>query len=160
VNGLLHQYFTGYYLKNLLRWEDRCSMQYSVESRTPFSDDIDLIEYVFSLPGAYKIRRGWSKALLRDAMKGLLPEEVRTRRDKLGFTTPQADWLQKINPEMRTMIAELCSLDDTGLLNHTRLLKDWDAVFATPKLYKVQDLAWRYLNFLLWKKLFLSPEGR
>jgi asparagine synthase (glutamine-hydrolysing) len=156
LNELLDRYFTGYYLKNLLRWEDRCSMQYSVESRTPFSDDINLIEYVFSIPGAYKIHKGWSKALFRDAMKGILPEEIRTRRDKLGFTTPQSDWLQHIHPLMKARIADLCTTDDTQLIDHQRLLKNWELIFSTPRLRKAQDLAWRYLNFLLWKKMFIK----
>jgi asparagine synthase (glutamine-hydrolysing) len=154
VNHLLHHYFTGYYLKNLLRWEDRCSMQYSVESRTPFSDDINLIEYVFSIPAEFKIRSGWSKVLLRKAMEGILPEEIRTRRDKLGFATPQTDWLMQINGEMKQMISELSVLDSSRMIDHGRLLKDWDNIFSTPEKWKVQDMAWRYLNFLTWKKVF------
>jgi asparagine synthase (glutamine-hydrolysing) len=154
LNELLHYYFTGYYLKNLLRWEDRCSMQYSVESRTPFSDDIDLIEFVFSIPAAYKIRSGWSKNLMRKAMKGILPEEIRTRRDKLGFATPQTEWLMQINASMKTRILELKELDDTGIVNQQKLFKDWEVIFSNPSLSKAQDFVWRYLNFLIWKQIF------
>jgi len=154
VNNLLHQYFTGYYLKNLLRWEDRCSMQYSIESRTPFADDINLIEAVFSLPSSFKIRHGWSKALLRDAMKGIIPDPIRLRTDKLGFATPQTEWLIQINKEMKETISGLISHDDSGIINHQKLLKEWDTIFSRPSLWKARDFAFRYLNFLIWKKQF------
>lgn len=154
VNNLLHQYFTGYYLKNLLRWEDRCSMQYSIESRTPFADDINLIEAVFSLPSSYKIRHGWSKSLLRDAMKGIIPDPIRLRTDKLGFATPQTEWLIQINKEMKETISGLISHDDSGIINHQKLLKEWDTIFSKPALWKARDFAFRYLNFLIWKEKF------
>lgn len=154
VNELLHKYFTGYYLKNLLRWEDRCSMQYSIESRTPFADDIDLIETVFSYPAHFKIRQGWSKALLRDAMQGVLPDDVRLRRDKLGFATPQDEWLRQIHPEMKTQIQQLISQDTTGIINPKLLLKEWDKIFSLPSMSKARDFSFRYLNFLIWKKKF------
>jgi asparagine synthase (glutamine-hydrolysing) len=60
----------------MLRWEQHFSMQYSVESRTTFSDEIDLIEYLYSLPAEFKIRSGWSKLLLCKAMVGKLPQDV------------------------------------------------------------------------------------
>jgi asparagine synthase (glutamine-hydrolysing) len=154
LNELLNQYFTGYYLKNLLRWEDRCSMQYSIESRTPFSDDIELVEYVFSIPAVYKIRQGWSKHLLREAMKDILPEEIRTRKDKLGFATPQQNWLQQLQQPIRSKIQELLPLDTLGMVDHENLLKNWDLIFSKPSLWKVQDMAWRYLNYLIWIKTF------
>ncbi len=154
VNELLHTYFTGYYLKNLLRWEDRCSMQYSIESRTPFADDIDLIETVFSYPAHFKIRNGWSKALLRDAMKGILPDDIRLRRDKLGFATPQDEWLRQINADMKSQITQLCPLDTSGIIDPQRLLRDWDTIFAQPSLTKARDFAFRYLNYLIWTKKF------
>lgn len=154
LNALLHQYVTGYYLKNLLRWEDRCSMQYSIESRTPFADDIPLIEAVFSLPASYKIRSGWSKTLLRDAMKGIIPDAIRQRSDKLGFATPQNDWLKSQGSQMKELIVGLITHDDTGIVDHQRLLKEWDKIFSSPGLWKVRDFAFRYLNFLIWKKRF------
>ena len=60
-------------------------MQHSIESRTPFSDDIHLIEAAFSLPANYKIKNGWSKYILREAIKGVVPEAIRLRKDKKGF---------------------------------------------------------------------------
>jgi asparagine synthase (glutamine-hydrolysing) len=56
LNKMLMQEFTNTRLKAYLKCEDRCSMWHSVESRTPFADDINLIEYAFQLPSSYKIK--------------------------------------------------------------------------------------------------------
>jgi asparagine synthase (glutamine-hydrolysing) len=154
VNELLHHYFTGYYLKNLLRWEDRCSMQYSIESRTPFADDQELIELIFSIPSSFKIRKGFTKALQREAMTGILPEAVRLRRDKLGFATPQSAWLTRINPGMKELIADLQSHDDLGMVDYQLLMKDWDRIFSDPSLGKSRDFVFRLLNYLIWRERF------
>ncbi|MFZ4413870.1 MAG: asparagine synthase (glutamine-hydrolyzing) [Bacteroidales bacterium] len=150
-NALLHQFFTKHYLKNLLRWEDRCSMTFSVESRTPFSDDIQLIEKIFNISATYKIRNGWSKSLLRNAMQGVLPEAIKNRTDKMGFSTPQQLWLQQINQQMKAKIIELHHLDH--FVNSERLLKDWDSIFNGNDTKK-QDFVWRYMNYLMWREIF------
>ena len=74
-----------------LRVEDRNSMAHSVEARLPFLD-YRLVSLAFSLPGEWKLRGGWNKYLVREAMKGVIAEPVRTRRDKMGFPTPSKDW--------------------------------------------------------------------
>jgi len=153
LNSALHDYFTNGYLRNLLRWEDRCSMQYSVESRTPFADDIDLIEYVFSLPSVYKIHKGRSKFLLREAMVDVLPEGIYTRSDKLGFATPQSLWLMQSEKRMKAIINELAGLDTEKFVDSQKLLKNWDVIFSGTKNPKLMDFTWRYMNFLMWRKV-------
>lgn len=155
TNKLLHKYFTESYLKNLLRWEDRCSMAFSVESRTPFSDDINLIEYIFALPANYKIYKGWSKSLLRNAMQGILPDTIKNRSDKMGFSTPQQAWLKEINKEMKSRISALKHNDN--FVDAGKLLNDWDKIFEGNNI-KAQDFAWRYMNYLMWKQMFFG-EG-
>lgn len=76
----------------LLRYEDRNSMAHSIEARVPFMD-YRLVQFIYSLPATFKIRNGYTKALLRDSLKGTLPNEIRTRISKLGFATPQSDWM-------------------------------------------------------------------
>jgi len=88
LNELLFYYMTTYSLPYLLRGEDRNSMAHSIEARVPFTDH-RLVDYVFSLPAAYKIRYGWTKWLLRLAVEDLLPPEIVWRKDKMGFATPQ-----------------------------------------------------------------------
>ncbi|MBA3665706.1 MAG: asparagine synthase (glutamine-hydrolyzing) [Bacteroidetes bacterium] len=80
-------------LKSFLKCEDRCGMWHSVESRTPFSDDVELIDLMFSFNGNRKIKNGVSKYLLREATKNVLPAEVYNRYDKRGFETPMKKWL-------------------------------------------------------------------
>lgn len=87
-------------LPALLRYEDRNSMAFSVEARTPFLD-YRLVERAMALPAGDLIRDGWTKALLRQAMAGVLPESVRLRRDKLGFATPETRWLTELAPQVR-----------------------------------------------------------
>jgi asparagine synthase (glutamine-hydrolysing) len=153
MNQWLHNFFTQYYLKNLLRWEDRCSMQYSIESRTPFADDKDLIEFVFSVPASYKIHQGWSKYLLRNAMKDVLPQSIFQRTDKLGFATPQANWLMNENLKMKKHIQELASYDTDNIVNTNQLLNNWNSIFAFANQRSTQDFVWRYMNYLMWRKV-------
>lgn len=92
VNELLFNYMTQYSLPHLLRGEDRNSMAHSIEARVPFTD-YRLVDYVFSIPGIYKIRHGWTKWLLRLAVEDILPPDIVWRTDKLGFATPA--WASK-----------------------------------------------------------------
>jgi asparagine synthase (glutamine-hydrolysing) len=70
---------------------DRCSMASGVECRMPFMD-FRLVEYVFSLPLPSRIGHGFTKRILRESMRGILPEHVRTNRTKTGFNAPFSDW--------------------------------------------------------------------
>ncbi len=76
----------------LLRLEDRNSMAHSIETRLPFLD-YELAQFLVSCSPSLKLRNGWSKWILRDALIGQLPEKVRRRRTKLGFDTPISSWL-------------------------------------------------------------------
>jgi asparagine synthase (glutamine-hydrolysing) len=91
-------------LKSFLKCEDRCGMWHSVESRTPFSDDPDLINLMFSFNGNKKIQNGISKYLLREAVKKKLPPEIYSRYDKKGFETPMQDWMRQVRPRLLSEI--------------------------------------------------------
>lgn len=81
-------------LPTILRNFDRCSMAHGVEIRAPFLD-WRLVCYIFSLNMNAKIGQGFTKRILREAMKGLLPETIRTRTAKVGFASPINEWLKK-----------------------------------------------------------------
>jgi asparagine synthase (glutamine-hydrolysing) len=87
-------------LPALLRYEDRNAMAFSIEARTPFLD-YRLVESALGWPAEALIRDGWTKAPLRDATRGLVPETVRLRRDKLGFATPERRFLREMAPQVR-----------------------------------------------------------
>jgi asparagine synthase (glutamine-hydrolysing) len=92
-------------LPELLRYEDRNSMAFSIESRVPFLDH-PLVELVLSLPTHFKIHDGWTKFVQRKASEGLLPDEIVWRRDKLGFTTPQQAWRRALVGPLREFVRE------------------------------------------------------
>jgi asparagine synthase (glutamine-hydrolysing) len=93
LTNVLYWELTRTRLPALLRYEDRLSMAFSIESRVPFLDH-RLVELAFSLPDDVKRRAGWSKYGLRRALDGLLPSSVVWRRDKKGFPTPVGSWLR------------------------------------------------------------------
>ena len=68
-------------------------MGHGVEVRMPFLD-WNVVCYAFSSPDESKVSQGFTKRLLREAMRGVVPEPLRLRRDKLGFTAPVTDWLR------------------------------------------------------------------
>ncbi|HEY1551362.1 MAG TPA: asparagine synthase-related protein, partial [Kofleriaceae bacterium] len=81
-------------LPALLRFADRNSMAFSIESRTPLLD-YRIVEHLFKLPLPLIMRGGWTKWIFRTAMEGQLPPAVQWRKDKMGFVTPEAIWLEQ-----------------------------------------------------------------
>ncbi|GAA4464979.1 asparagine synthase (glutamine-hydrolyzing) [Nemorincola caseinilytica] len=96
-DNLLRQVY-GEPLPALLRYEDRNSMAWSVESRTPFMD-YRLLEFTLGLPEEYVYRQGERKTILRRAMRGILPQAIEQRKDKMGFVTPEEIWLKEEGKE-------------------------------------------------------------
>ncbi len=150
LNQHLYQLITDYNLKTLLKYEDRNSMRFSIESRTPFADDIYLIEYLFKIPSVYKIRNGYSKYILRQAMKDVLPEEIRKRVDKIGFGTPEEKWL-KYN---RKFIEEI--LTQSKILKEITNIKMLFNELNSGKIFKEKNMLWRFLNLSLWYEIFIN----
>ena len=95
-----------YKLEHLLKWEDRNSMWFSLEARVPFLD-YRLVERTLALPDDFIIHEGMTKHILREAMKGTLPEPIRMRRDKVGFETPEDEWFR--TPVFQRYITDLIS---------------------------------------------------
>jgi len=81
-------------LVDLLHYEDRNSMAFSIETRLPFLD-YRLVDFAFSLPHSYKIRDAKTKLLLHPVARDVLPEKVYHRPDKMGFSTPGQYWFQR-----------------------------------------------------------------
>ena len=90
---VLYESFHRISLPRILRNFDAYSMGHGVEIRMPFLD-WKVVCYAFSTPDESKVGNGLSKNLLREAMRGVVPEPLRLRRDKLGFTAPVNDWLR------------------------------------------------------------------
>ena len=90
-------------LPALLHWEDRNSMAFSIESRVPFLDH-RVVEFLAALPLCQKIRNGVTKYILRKAIKGLVPDAIRCRMDKMGFVTPEEVWMRE---SMRPFVLDI-----------------------------------------------------
>lgn len=120
-------------------------MWHSVESRTPFSDDIELITLLFSFDGQRKIQQGISKYLLREAVKTKLPPQIYSRFDKKGFETPMQRWMKEIHEEVLLEIKssnfhfvdnnQLAKADPSNQYHNKLLFKlfvlsKWHKVFA------------------------------
>ena len=80
-------------LPTLLRNYDRYSMINGVEIRMPFLDH-RIVSFAFSIPGSSKVRNGFSKAIVRDAMKGLISDDIRLLKRKIGFNSPFTEWIK------------------------------------------------------------------
>jgi asparagine synthase (glutamine-hydrolysing) len=141
-------------LPQLLREEDRNSMAYSIESRLPFLDH-RLVEFAMNLPGGYKIHRGQTKYVLREALRGVLPEDIRTRAGKLGFGTPINDWLR--TPEMSALVREVFASPEfrgRPYLDPERIL----ALFEDHQAGRTDSYQtiWKALNLELWLRRFVD----
>jgi len=93
LNDLLYHNTMFFGLEELLRYADRNSMSHSVEVRLPFLSH-ELVQFIFSLPSHYKIQNGFTKYILRESMKQVLPPSIVYRTDKIGYEPPQQQWMQ------------------------------------------------------------------
>lgn len=148
LNNYLYQLTFRGNLQQLLRYEDRDSMAFSVEARVPFLD-YRIVELVFRLPSNYKIRNGYTKAVMRRGMAGVLPEKIRWRTSKLGFATPERLWQQSV---LRPLIEEAIQSDYMRRFIVPSLALEYLAQLGK---YDVSDFApWRWLNLYLWGKVY------
>ena len=131
-------------LPSLLRYEDRTSMAHAVEARVPFVDH-ELIELGLRIPPEHLFRGGRGKAVLLEAMTGVLPEAIRGRRTKMGFESPQSSWMHgalgaEVERLIRSSDAVRQWIDIEVLLNDSQVTeKDWNRVQSTR--FRVASLA-------------------
>lgn len=149
LNTTLKNYAFGEKLQVMLRLEDRMSMHFSVESRTPFSDDNALLEFAMNLPATFKIRNGVRKYILRDAVKNILPKQILHRTDKIGFQTPEFEWLSSLTAEIPNLIeSNINQFVDTQLIK-----KNLTTVISNPTSHESSRLL-RFVFFSQWKKIY------
>jgi asparagine synthase (glutamine-hydrolysing) len=126
-------------LRSLLRYEDRNSMAFSIESRVPFLTPA-LAEFATGMPDDYLIAPdGTGKLVLRRSLHGLVPAPILERRDKIGFATPEARWLQSLG----TWTEQQFSSATTGGAGPIR-------VEQARRRPQTDPAHWRLLNFIRW----------
>jgi asparagine synthase (glutamine-hydrolysing) len=127
VNTMSQLELRGYMANTLLRDTDAMSMAHSLEVRVPFVD-VNVVNYVLSLPGDWKLRNGSAKPLLADALADLLPRDF-LARPKMGFTLPFEKWIQQ---NLRHEISSV--LEDAGpILNPKAVKKIWRDFLEKPR---------------------------
>jgi asparagine synthase (glutamine-hydrolysing) len=158
LNNLLWNELRSEGLPEVLHAEDALSMAFSVESRTPFLDH-RLVELCFSLPFTDKIADGWTKSILRRALREEVPTEVLERRRKLGFSAPAADWLRRdaTRAQVRDLLLDRRALD-RGYLDGRRVELGLRAFESGPQLYVAHRVGrvWRWITLELWFQQFVD----
>jgi asparagine synthase (glutamine-hydrolysing) len=143
------------YLVELLMKQDQMSMAASIESRVPFLDH-KLVEYAATLPDAWKLSGFTTKRVLRESMKGLLPESI-LNRPKMGFPVPFAGWTRgSWNSVARDVLLDRRSRE-RGIIDPPavdRLLRD-----HAEGRTEGGDRIWSLLNLELWHRTFIDREG-
>lgn len=152
----LHQDLTSTQLPALLRYEDRNSMAFSIESRVPFLD-YRLVEFVFSLPAEMKMRDSVTKLILRKAMHGILPPEIENRQDKMGFVTPESVWFRNGLRQTFERLFNSQEIASRGIFDISRIQEEWEDY----KVGRRNDsfLIWRIASVELWFRTFIDQEG-
>jgi asparagine synthase (glutamine-hydrolysing) len=143
----LYEIFHITILPTLLRNYDRYSMASGVEIRMPFMDH-RLVAYTFSLPWTSKVGGGYTKRIFRDAMKGILPEEIRTRRDKIGWNAPLHEWLRG---KLKKEVGKFLKNDNLP----KEVLEAWNLFqkMPNPDFYEGQKV-WNLLMPHIWKNSY------
>jgi len=147
-------------LPTLLRYEDRNSMAYSVEGRLPFLTT-KLAEFILSLPTEYLVdASGTSKAVFRTAMRGLVPDAVLDRRDKVGFAVPIQAWIPLVPnlPDLLEEAGRIPAVDERVVARLLAAVRSGQPLsgFLT-RIAKGDQLR---NSFLVWRLVGLAAWGR
>lgn len=139
----------AYRIPRLLRYADRNSMRFSIESRVPYLTT-EMADFLYSLPEEYLISSsGESKHIFRKAMRNLVPDQVLDRRDKIGYDTPQKSLLSSMNEVFHENIEGLEGnpFFDKKILFQVYGKEAFQNLDANP-------LHWRVINFFIWMNQF------
>ena len=125
-------------------------MLFSIESRLPFLDH-RLVQYIIGLPSSYKIKDGYTKAILREAITEL-PDMIKYRKDKMGFVAPDAQWIIQNSEAVRAELKEI--IDTTGIFSN-ELLTRFDKFIEGRLGY--EPVYFRALTFKRFCSIFKIP---
>jgi len=147
----LYRDLAKFSLPSLLRYEDRNSMAFSIESRVPFLTP-ELVSFIFSLPEEYIIAPdGTTKAVFRQAMRGIVPGPILDRGDKIGFATPEKQWLLKLRPWVERVLSSKAAVQ-IHALDLKALSEEWQWILEGRRSFDWR--VWRWVNLILWAEKF------
>jgi asparagine synthase (glutamine-hydrolysing) len=153
LNDALLNHFE-YKLEHLLKWEDRNSMIFSLEARCPFLD-YRLVEKTLATSSDLIIRKGMTKHILRESMKGILPDKIRLRKDKIGFGTPEDEWMR--TQEWQALIIDLLksrSFKERNLIDPEIALKRYQ-VHLSGKANLSKEI-WKWIHLEIWHREYID----
>jgi asparagine synthase (glutamine-hydrolysing) len=137
-------------LPMLLRWEDRNSMAFSIEARVPFVDR-RVVETAIASPAGAKLGSGVQKQILRSAMRGLVPDAILDRKDKLGFLGSEELWMTRTHRrQFRALLQQ--AVDGLPGIVSPSILRDFDAVCEGRKRFDYRF--WRAICLDRWRRRF------
>lgn len=136
-------------LPALLRYEDANSMTHSIEARVPFLDH-RLVEFAFSLPDAMKVNEMDRKRVLRKAMKGIVPDVIRLRSDKIGFKASPS-WTFSLAANRKDEFIENATGFERSWFDGVELKRYFQGDRFTDEMEKI---LWRIINLKLWARNF------
>jgi len=142
----LRSQLRDYGLNQILQYEDMSSMSQGIEIRSPFVD-YRLMEFAFALPSEAKFSRGVTKKILRDGFDARVPHSIIRAKNKIGFATPIAEWLQV--PQMQALIRDVT---ETASFKQRSLWKanELRARLSQPLQHDHATAAWRFLMTANW----------
>lgn len=139
-------------LPMLLRYEDRNSMRFSIESRVPFLTR-QIAEFLLSLPEEYLVdQHGMRKSVLRGAMRGFVPDAIVNRRDKIGFAAPENKWMRDLTPWVTNLLKSEAA-HAIPALNLSEINACWQQIISGQQSSR-SSYAWRWINLIKWTDHF------
>lgn len=153
LKNLLLRDLTIWILPSLLRYDDRCSMRWHVETRIPFLD-YRLVEYVMSLPDNFKIKNGLSKYIFRQVIKGKVPDIITNRRDKIGFQMPDQNWLNSL--EFQTLAKKIIESPSFNTRKYWKPVQIKNALDTLKKKPTLASIIWHTMNVHFWMEKFID----
>lgn len=143
-----------YKLEHLLKWEDRNSMFFSLEARVPFLD-YRVVERGLATSSDKIIRNGMTKHILRESMKGTLPETIRLRVDKNGFSTPQDEWFRSIKWQDRIWnIINSNTFKSRGYFDVDEVSRQYRRHLSGKN--NIAKEIWKWIHLELWFRRFID----
>ena len=143
-----------YKLEHLLKWSDRSSVAFSMETAQPFLDK-DLVEYSLKIEDGAKIHNGYTKYILREVMSGIMPERVRKRVDKKGFTVPQDEWFR--TEKFQTLVMDILQSDSfakRGYVIPEEAIRLYKKHLAGE--VNISKDIWKWINLELWFREYID----
>lgn len=153
LNQSLIDHFEHQFEHHLI-WGDRSSMKFSLELRFPFLDH-RIVESTLLCDHKFKIKDGYTKNALRQISDSIIPEKIRLRKDKMGFSTPEDEWFRE--PFFKDLILDILhskKFSDRGYIDKKIAIKMFHD--HLNKKSNISQEIWKWINLETWFNQFID----